>query len=325
MAHGGAPCSRAIDAPTASSCTASDRPASIAGRRAPAGAPAARWSRSSPLPPTQSARASVRAGVCKPQEGALPDPWIDKIRRASVYLANAEGHPLPRQARAARGRQPLPPAAQLQAARRRHAARVRGGVPAAEGEAAAAPGRGGDRRGARRRLRIEQPFLRARGAEAGHVAVNVSTRRSRHEHSVHDRRFAARAASGRRDAARRVRRRDGDVRRRAGRARWPANIRRRASVPTPGLARALDERDPRAPGRPPAAARSAARRAGDRVSVAGVGGAPGDSVRRDAHLRRDCGGDRTSARLSAPWPARARPIRSRSRSRVIASWRRAAD
>jgi AraC family transcriptional regulator of adaptative response/methylated-DNA-[protein]-cysteine methyltransferase len=30
---------------------------------------------------------------CRPNEGANGDPWLDKIRRACVYLANVEGHP----------------------------------------------------------------------------------------------------------------------------------------------------------------------------------------------------------------------------------------
>lgn len=30
---------------------------------------------------------------CRPNESASADPWIDKIRRACVYLANVEGHP----------------------------------------------------------------------------------------------------------------------------------------------------------------------------------------------------------------------------------------
>jgi AraC family transcriptional regulator of adaptative response/methylated-DNA-[protein]-cysteine methyltransferase len=30
---------------------------------------------------------------CGPDGAAAPDPWIDKIRRACVYLANVEGHP----------------------------------------------------------------------------------------------------------------------------------------------------------------------------------------------------------------------------------------
>ena len=43
--------------------------------------------------PADAERAGFRAcRRCKPQEGAVPDPWVDKIRRACVYLANAEGH-----------------------------------------------------------------------------------------------------------------------------------------------------------------------------------------------------------------------------------------
>src|SRR4051812_10320655 len=30
---------------------------------------------------------------CKPDEASVADPWVDKIRRACVYLANVDGHP----------------------------------------------------------------------------------------------------------------------------------------------------------------------------------------------------------------------------------------
>ena len=30
---------------------------------------------------------------CHPDESAAPDPWVDKIRRACVYLSNVDGHP----------------------------------------------------------------------------------------------------------------------------------------------------------------------------------------------------------------------------------------
>src|SRR5437667_8666554 len=30
---------------------------------------------------------------CKPDDTQAADPWIDKIRRACVYLANVDGHP----------------------------------------------------------------------------------------------------------------------------------------------------------------------------------------------------------------------------------------
>jgi AraC family transcriptional regulator of adaptative response/methylated-DNA-[protein]-cysteine methyltransferase len=30
---------------------------------------------------------------CRPDEAAAADPWVDKIRRASIYLANVDGHP----------------------------------------------------------------------------------------------------------------------------------------------------------------------------------------------------------------------------------------
>src|SRR5438270_1579689 len=30
---------------------------------------------------------------CKPREAPAADPWVEKIRRACVYLTNVEGHP----------------------------------------------------------------------------------------------------------------------------------------------------------------------------------------------------------------------------------------
>src|SRR5204863_4925455 len=30
---------------------------------------------------------------CKPRDAAAADPWVEKIRRACVYLANVDGHP----------------------------------------------------------------------------------------------------------------------------------------------------------------------------------------------------------------------------------------
>ena len=78
---------------------------------------------------------------------------------------------------------------------------------------------------------------------------------------------------------------------------YPAATHRGAT--SGGLA-ALDERDPRPSRGPAAAARSAARRAGDGVSVAGLEGARGDSVRRDAHVRR-----RSPPSIGRPRPPRA--------------------
>jgi AraC family transcriptional regulator of adaptative response/methylated-DNA-[protein]-cysteine methyltransferase len=44
--------------------------------------------------PADAERAGFRAcRRCRPAEPAAADPWIDKIRRACVYLANVEGHP----------------------------------------------------------------------------------------------------------------------------------------------------------------------------------------------------------------------------------------
>ena len=44
--------------------------------------------------PADAERAGFRAcRRCTPRDAAVADPWIDKIRRACVYLANVEGHP----------------------------------------------------------------------------------------------------------------------------------------------------------------------------------------------------------------------------------------
>ena len=43
--------------------------------------------------PADAIRAGYRAcRRCRPDEVASPDPWIDRIRRACVYLANVDGH-----------------------------------------------------------------------------------------------------------------------------------------------------------------------------------------------------------------------------------------
>src|SRR5437870_475517 len=43
--------------------------------------------------PALAERAGFRAcRRCKPREPAATDPWIDKIRRACVYLTNVDGH-----------------------------------------------------------------------------------------------------------------------------------------------------------------------------------------------------------------------------------------
>jgi AraC family transcriptional regulator of adaptative response/methylated-DNA-[protein]-cysteine methyltransferase len=44
--------------------------------------------------PSDAERAGYRAcRRCRPAEPLTADPWVDKIRRACVYLANVEGHP----------------------------------------------------------------------------------------------------------------------------------------------------------------------------------------------------------------------------------------
>jgi AraC family transcriptional regulator of adaptative response/methylated-DNA-[protein]-cysteine methyltransferase len=44
--------------------------------------------------PADAERAGYRAcRRCAPRETSVADPWVEKIRRATVYLANVEGHP----------------------------------------------------------------------------------------------------------------------------------------------------------------------------------------------------------------------------------------
>jgi AraC family transcriptional regulator, regulatory protein of adaptative response / methylated-DNA-[protein]-cysteine methyltransferase len=44
--------------------------------------------------PDEAERAGYRACKrCKPREVVPADPWVDKVRRACVYLANVDGHP----------------------------------------------------------------------------------------------------------------------------------------------------------------------------------------------------------------------------------------
>src|SRR5438046_1440213 len=43
--------------------------------------------------PAEASRAGYRAcRRCRPDAGVTVDPWIDRIRRACVYLANVDGH-----------------------------------------------------------------------------------------------------------------------------------------------------------------------------------------------------------------------------------------
>ena len=91
--RGGTRCSRTTAAPTACSCTPSARPACIAVRPVPAGGRGATGSRFSihRRPPRQAGFRACRR--CHPDAATTADPWVDKIRRACVYLTNVEGHP----------------------------------------------------------------------------------------------------------------------------------------------------------------------------------------------------------------------------------------
>ena len=226
---------------------------------------------------------SQRAGAARPVDREdPPGVRVPRERRGPSFACDAGG---------AAGRQPVPHAAQLQADRRPDAPRVRRGVPPAEGEAAAERGRRCHDGRHRRRVRIEQPFLRTRGAQIGDVAINLSKRRSGHEHSLHDRRFAAGTPSGRRDPARRVRGGDGGGGCRVG-ARLGQRVPGRHDRGRRRRARKVDDTNSRPSGWTAAPARSPSRRSSDVVSMAGLEGARRDSVRRNAIVRRRGQGDR---------------------------------
>ncbi len=115
---------------------------------------------------------------CKPDAAEpVTDPWIDKIRRALRVPHERRGPAVAGHAGRAARRQPLSSAAQLQASGRGDATRVRGRRPSAKGEGAPSAGRRHHRRHDGRRLRVEQPLLRARRTQAGNGAVRVPPRR----------------------------------------------------------------------------------------------------------------------------------------------------
>ena len=137
MRHCGTRCWRTIGPPTVASSTPSPRPASIAGRPARAGAPPRprallrRAGRGASR--TASARASAASRT--PGRRSIPGSTRSAARRLPVERG---GSPVAGDAWPPARRQPLSPAAQLQAHGRRDAARVRGRVPAARGQGPAA-------------------------------------------------------------------------------------------------------------------------------------------------------------------------------------------
>ena len=176
---------------------------------------------------------ALQAGCGRRRTGSLgrEDPARLRVsleRRGSSLAGHARGAPR---------RQPVPPAAQLQAARRRHAARIRGRLPAAQGEGA--PAAGGrrsparcstpatDRAAASTSARCRSSGWRRRSIAAAAPACRSATRSS-------TRRTLARPAARRGDAARRVRGGDGIARTRARRVRCRASIRRPRSAADAG-------------------------------------------------------------------------------------------
>ncbi len=193
-------------------------------------------------------------------------------------------------------------------------------MPPSEGEAAPPSRRGGDGRDARRRVWIEQPFLRTRRRKLGMLptiykqgGAGMNIRYTIVDSPLGRLLVAATTrgvcavAMGRSDVALR----------RALALEYPGA----AIGEGPRRAQRMDNGDPRASLRAPAAARSAARRAGDGVSVAGVERSRRDSPRRDALVRRGGFGDRPPDARHEPSPARAQPTPWRSRFPVTASCR----
>ena len=229
---------------------------------------------------------------CRPGEERAVDPWIDKIRRACVYLANVDGHLSLARLAARVGGSPY----HFQ----RSFKRIVGVTPREYADACRLTAlKRGLRQGSRvtggdgrRGIRIEQPFLRTRGRKARDAAGGVSTRAGQActcRYAIVDcplgRLLVAATERGVCGGV------DGIVGRGSGRARSRRSIRPPSfgrSIPRLSTLDAADREPSR---RAATTARSAARRAGDGVSVAGVDGARGDPVRRDPDLPGGCGVD----------------------------------
>ena len=167
----------------------SARPACTAGRRARAGVLAGiasllrhgRRRRAGRVPRMQALPSGRRRRGRSVDREDPPRLRVPVERRRSPVAGDARG---------ASRRQPVSPSSAISSASsasRRANTPTRAGC---EGKAQSAPRRRRHRRDVRRRLRIEQPVLRARGAETRDGAVHLSARRRRHGDRLHDRRFA---------------------------------------------------------------------------------------------------------------------------------------
>ena len=313
------PSRRAIARRTDSSSTAWHRPASIAGRRAPAGGrDALTWPSSTPADAEQAGFRACRR--CQPDEGRrLIRGSTRSGGRASIWPTSTG---IPRLRRWPRrfGGSPY----HLQ----RNFKRIVGVTPREYAEACRLrkvkrrlrQARRRNRRDVRRRLRIEQPFLRARRGEARACRRRSTSGGAGMSISLRDRRLAARPAAGGGDVARCVRRRDGRVGRGA-RARAGPRVSGRRDRDGPRRARAVDESDPRAPGRARGRG-STCRSTCRRRRFSGRCGRRSRRFRTARRARTRRSRRRSAARAPrAPWRARARPIPWRSRFPVTASCR----
>ena len=272
--------------------------------------------------PADAERAGFRpCRRCRPREAAASDPWIERIRRACVYLANVEGH-LPLASLARRlGGSPyhlqrnfkrivgITPRQYAEACRQQ---RVKRGLRGSKSitDATLDAGFGSSSRLYERavpKLGMTPSIYRGGGAGVRISFTTVESPVGRLLIAATPRGVCL-VSMGRSDAelARRSRagvseRRDHARSRRAGGLDAPG-----ARLTLPDARRGID---------------LAPRYPGDRLSVAGLGGTCRDSLRLDANLRRCGGGDRAAWRCAGRRARLCRRIPWRWRFRVTASYR----
>ena len=285
--------------PTGCSSTACDRPASTAGPRARAAGRGAIASRSSTPPPRRGWPAFAPAcAASRTRRPWPPIPWVEKIRRACVYLSNVDGHPalatlaarlggspyhLQRNFKRLVGVSPREYAEACRLGKVKRGLRQPGDITGAMFDA----GYGSSSRFYERavpKLGMAPSVYRRGGAGMSiqYTIVDSSNDALGRLLVAATPRGVCAVAMGASDA---------DLTRALAREYPAATIAADAGA----LAGSANAIVAHLAGRR-AAAGSAARRAGDRVPVAGMAGACGHSLRRDAHLQRGRGVDRAPAR-----------------------------